>query len=541
MNIQKLHLFFIFCFLLIACGESDPIIPKEPDAVSEIITELNLATGANNQTISFATNKKWETMLTSPQGDISWCTISPTSGNAGSVNISVMSTENTGYDDRSVMLTIKTGNTIKNINITQKQKNAIIISKSSFEIPEEGGIFEVEVNTNVALSVSIPSDIEWIRVQNSQTRTLSTETIVFTVDKNTLTESRNAEITVKDTNSELTQNIRVHQNARTIISRTVEVETSGTIKELLGDNFLQIEELTVIGEINGTDVDIIREMAGSDRVLKPTNGVLYKLDLTNAQIVEGGNAYCYPDFSTYDACYTSNDVLGNFMFYKCNKLKEIILPKTILEIKDYAISWCDNLENIVINESVEYIGQSGLSTNRKLINVNLPDNIKIIERWALSNNHSLESIVLPRNLKSIGESLFAFCKKLKSIEFPPNVTTINDFAFQECEGLETINITDSINIVGPYAFYKCINIKRVTFGSNVSSIGHDAFNYCDQITEIYCKNPIPPTLGTTLYTSPTFTQTVFKNCNVYIPKGSYESYYTSLMWRYFDKLIETDF
>ena len=160
---RKNILLVVFSILLFSCGENNPLQQEEPDAVSEIISELNFATGTSNQTISFTTNKKWEASLSSPQRDVSWCTISPTSGNAGSVNITVSTTENTGYDDRSVTLTIKTGNTVKNIDITQKQKNAIIISKDTFNISEKEGTFEVEANTNVELEISIPTDETWIK------------------------------------------------------------------------------------------------------------------------------------------------------------------------------------------------------------------------------------------------------------------------------------------------------------------------------------------------------------------------------------------
>lgn len=541
MKINKCFLFTILVYTIISCGESEPLVPKEePDAVSEIVPELIFPTGASNKSVTFTTNKKWEALITFTQGDKSWCTISPTVGEAGTVNITVATTDNIGYDDRSVTLTIKTGKTVKNINITQKQKNAIIISKDNYEITEEGGVIEIEVNTNVDLKVTIPTGINWIKEQFSETRALSTKKITLIVEKNTELEPRKVEISIKDKNSDLTDVITVIQSARKIITRTVNVETAGTLNELLGSDFLLIEELNVSGNINGTDINIIREMAGSDRVAKPTAGVLYKLDLSDVKIVEGGSAYIYPDNSWYDACYTSKDVIGDFMFYKCNSLKEIILPKTILGINDFSISSCNNLESVKMDESVKYIRKYGFQANLKLKNINLSDNIEIIGEWAFGSNESLESIILPKNIKLIGNNIFTSCEKLKDIEFPTSITTISEYAFEGCKSLEKINLPNSITIVSIGAFYNCINIKSVTFGNEIISIGADAFDKCDGITEIICKNPVPPTLGNMLYVSPTFTQNVFKNCNVYIPIGSYEAYYTSKMWRYFENLIEKE-
>lgn len=540
MNTNKYLYFTILIFIIFSCGESEPILPKEePDAVSEIVTELNFPTGASNQTVTFTTNKKWEASFSSTKGDVSWCTISPTSGNAGEVNITVTTTENTEYDDRNVILSIKTGKTVNNVKITQRKKYAIILSNSNYEMGEDGETFEIEANANVVLEVLIPSYINWVKVQYPVTRTLSTIKITFIVEKNFTTEPRNAEIIIKDKDGDFKQSFTINQKANKIISRTISIETPGSIKELLGDVFSLIEELKVIGKINGTDINIIREMAGSDRVAKPTNGALFKLDLSDAEVVEGGSAYYYPNQFGYDACYTSNDVIGDFMFYKCNSLKEIILPKTILEIKDHSISQCDNLESIKLFESVKYIGKYGFNSNWKLKKVNLPDNIEKIEKGAFESNLSLESIILPKNINSISEALFFNCKKLKDIEFPNSVTTIFDNAFYGCKNLESIDLPNSITKVSSHAFDDCSNIKSITFGNKIISIGYNAFDQCNRISEIICKNPVPPAISTSFLSS-TFTKVVSDNCKVFIPKGSYESYYTS-SWRYFENLIETDF
>lgn len=266
---RKNILLVVFSILLFSCGENNPLQQEEPDAVSEIISELNFATGTSNQTISFTTNKKWEASLSSPQGDVSWCTISPTSGNAGSVNITVSTTENTGYDDRSVTLTIKTGNTVKNINITQKQKNAIIISKDKFEISDEGGTFEVEANTNVELEVSIPSDVTWIKEQTTGTKALTNKKIIFNVGANETYDERKAKISIKDKNSSLKQEITVIQKQKNAILLT---KDSYEISDVGGNLEIQTQtnvELEVIipSEISWLKVGQSGTRALTDKII----------------------------------------------------------------------------------------------------------------------------------------------------------------------------------------------------------------------------------------------------------------------------------
>lgn len=49
----------------------------------------------------------------------------------------------------------------------------------------------------------------------------------------------------------------------------------------------RIVELTLIGELNGTDLRYIREMSGCDANGKETGGCLSVLDLSGVNIVDG--------------------------------------------------------------------------------------------------------------------------------------------------------------------------------------------------------------------------------------------------------------
>ena len=76
------------------------------------------------------------------------------------------------------------------------------------------------------------------------------------------------------------------------VKRTVNVATAGTLSTLItaGEKYT-IDELTLTGELNGSDLRLLRDMAGNDYMGQPTNGMLKKLDLSGANIVAGGDAY----------------------------------------------------------------------------------------------------------------------------------------------------------------------------------------------------------------------------------------------------------
>ena len=79
---------------------------------------------------------------------------------------------------------------------------------------------------------------------------------------------------------------------------TIKLDEAGTLPNRIGSTkkYL-ITNLKIIGEINGTDMRMIRDMAGrgiSNNGYK-TSGKLSILDLSEAKIVKGGDYYGSPD------------------------------------------------------------------------------------------------------------------------------------------------------------------------------------------------------------------------------------------------------
>ena len=112
---------------------------------------------------------------------------------------------------------------------------------------------------------------------------------------------------------------------------TIKLEKAGTLPGRIGriGSKYEITNLKIIGEINGTDLKMIREMAGSYY----NYGKLSVLDLSEAKIVEGGDCY-------YDDYYTYNDVIGSHAFEDCSRLTSLTLPAGITEIGNEAFKGC---------------------------------------------------------------------------------------------------------------------------------------------------------------------------------------------------------
>ena len=165
---------------------------------------------------------------------------------------------------------------------------------------------------------------------------------------------------------------------------TITLEKAGTLPEQIDDSKkYTITSLKVIGDINGTDLGLIRDMAGCDADSYITYGKLADLDLSDAKIVSGGDYY-YDDWGTEYT--TSNDVLGDFAFYMCSSLTSVKLPSGLTSIGKYAFGDCSSLASI-----------------------NLPSSLTSIGKYAFGDCSSLTSINLPFGLTSIGVYAFMGC------------------------------------------------------------------------------------------------------------------------------------
>ena len=119
---------------------------------------------------------------------------------------------------------------------------------------------------------------------------------------------------------------------------TIELEKAGTLpNRITSSKKYKITNLKIIGEINGTDLRMIREMAGRDYIGNSTDGKLSVLDLSEAKIVKGGDCYYNDNYNNY---YTSNDVIGYRAFWDCSGLTSLTLPDGITSIGVRAFEGC---------------------------------------------------------------------------------------------------------------------------------------------------------------------------------------------------------
>ena len=338
---------------------------------------------------------------------------------------------------------------------------------------------------------------------------------------------------------------------------TINLDKAGTLpNKIASSEMYKITNLKIVGEINGTDWNMIREMAGRNYQESSTEGNLSVLDLSEAKIVAGGDYYYYDNLFN-NKVYTSNDEIGEYAFAYCSGLTSLTLPVGITSIGEFAFSGCSGLTSLTLPAGItsigEYafygcsgltslnlpagiteIGESTFSDCSGLTSLTLPDGITSIGSRAFYGCSGLTSLTLPAGITSIGDDTFYGCSGLTSLTLPAGITSIAEYAFSGCSGLTSLNLPAGITSIDKYAFSGCSRLTSLTLPAGITSIGEFAFSYCSGLTSIYEYAEKVPRIGRYA-----FEGCASRKCTLYVPKGTYDNYRLS-EFGYFENIVEFD-
>lgn len=214
---------------------------------------------------------------------------------------------------------------------------------------------------------------------------------------------------------------------------TIKLDKAGTLPDRIASSKkYKITNLKIVGEVNGTDLKFIREMAGCDFNGKETDGKLSILDLSDAKIVEGGSAY-YSDRDDGFIC-TSNDKLGDYVFNGCSGLTSLTLPSSVTEIGEGAFLNCRGLTNFTIPSGVTSIGTSAFFCCYGLISLTIPSSVTAIGSRAFNYCSGLTSIyAYMEKLPETGSNPFLGCDEKNCTVYVPKGTYddyfVSEFGF----------------------------------------------------------------------------------------------------------------
>ena len=323
-----------------------------------------------------------------------------------------------------------------------------------------------------------------------------------------------------------------------VTTSTSIINDAGQLTELVGDDKYRFTTLSIAGFLNGDDLRTLRDMAGCDNEGKATAGQLSDIDLSGAQIAEGGKAYA-------EGHFTQTNVVGKAMLASCEKLKRIVLPLQTTKIEADAFRNCSSLHTIEVPTLVESIETSAGCTALTEINVQAGN----------SHYSSKDGVLLSGDGKRI---LWFPMGKEGEYTLPSTVTTVGDYAFRNCR-IETFHFADGLTSIGKYAFYnssvkevslpstvkqiptglfqKCADLTTVHLGKNTEMLGDYVFDGCP-ITNLYISAPTPPYCSNSTFASSG--NNIFSTCRVHVPKNRRIYYRGDMIWAQFKRIVEEE-
>ena len=189
--------------------------------------------------------------------------------------------------------------------------------------------------------------------------------------------------------------------------------------------------------------------------------------------------------------FTGLTAIGDYAFYYCRNLKNVILPETIQRIGRSAFYYCP-IQQITLPESLLEIDGG---TFWALTSIHIPKNVNTINYAAL--------YLCPLTGISVDEDNQYFCaedgvlfnkpktelvcypemKEASSYTVPEGVTTIGACAFYSTKLVE-LSLPGSLQHIGSDSFRYARNLTELSLPSGLLTIGRGAFECCDLITSL---------------------------------------------------------
>lgn len=198
------------------------------------------------------------------------------------------------------------------------------------------------------------------------------------------------------------------------------------------------------------------------------------------------------------------------LFAGCRNLKRIVLPKSLVEIANYALQGCRNLKEIVFqNENLlignyafrdtlwlrnqtdfviigdtlyEYRGQAG--------RVMIPLDVRKVSCGAFRNHPTVKEVLWNKDVAVIPDCCFQDCKQLHTINIPDGVSSIAAYAFDGCQQLEYISFPDSLENIAYCAFRHCCKLSKVTIPKKVTKLARSVFEDCTTLHTVVFKGNV---------------------------------------------------
>ena len=206
-------------------------------------------------------------------------------------------------------------------------------------------------------------------------------------------------------------------------SLTVDCQNPGWLSNMINYGDQQtLENLTVTGYLNGTDIKFIRGL----NLNRSLSGVI---DLEDANIVSGGETYgpIYTCWGYYNPV-TEDNYISDHMFAHLKPIRKVMLPKSITNISGYYLFTGTSVDTLIINGDIKSISIGGAYDNFEwnCRCVYFPTCLENIDFGRMTSNIEY---YLPDSLKTVGSRDYCYVSNgvFHCSSFTPETISVGDF------------------------------------------------------------------------------------------------------------------
>lgn len=378
--------------------------------------------------------------------------------------------ENSTYEKRKAEIIIRKDELVDTITICQEQNDAIILDTKIYNIPMEGKQISIKIQSNIDFEVIIAKESQsWIE-QIEHSRSLSLTTFNFNIKQNPDYAERKGEIYIKDKNNNLSDTIKINQDAKTDIyignitfkteQDLINFNTNG-YKKIKGNLTISGKELITLRELDNQLIEIDGNLEIACSSLTSLEG-LYGLTtiIGDLLLIKG-------QMITLEGLNNLTTIGGNF--------------KVIASRKEYSSTANNTFSSL--NELVSFRGLNKLNRIEGDFEINASSetyydshNAISYESYSLNKLTSFEGL---ESLVSIGGNFKVIASAKSELDYRKSHSLNQLTSFRGLSNLNNIGgnfqIEASINgYTSTFSYLQCLN-KLTSFEGleNLNSIGGD--------------------------------------------------------------------
>lgn len=266
-----------------------------------------------------------------------------------------------------------------------------------------------------------------------------------------------------------------------------QIVISETVTNIDMDAFNGCDNLTIYGIANSYAEKYANENGINFSALEEfivENGVLIEYNGSGGDIVIPGDmritsigkyVFCNNQSITSVKIPDGIELIGDGAFMECTNLKSVSFPTNYFRIAPYAFggagfitlkypkncsggNWafycCENLKEIIVEEGVTSLSTGLFDGCSSLKTVTLPSTCTFILP-AFKNCDNLTEIILSDGIPKVLNGIFYKCSAIKKIYIPDSATEIESGAFTDCESLEAIVVPNSVTQIEENVITNC--------------------------------------------------------------------------------------